>query len=61
MDPNGPHLPYEHQRSRRGSSSFANRVGRVTGLRGIAFADWLSAASLIVAAAIIGIALFYSH
>jgi hypothetical protein len=60
MDLNTPHLPYDSQRSRRGSSSFANRITKGS-LRGIAASDWLQAASVVVAAAVIWIALYYTR
>jgi hypothetical protein len=58
MDINSPQVPYQSQRARRGSSSFLHRKGT---LQGIAVADWLQAASIAVAAAVIWIALYYTR
>ena len=63
MDINTPHLPYETQRARRGSSSFGRRLSRAvpTQLRGISVADWLQVASIAVAGAVVWIALYYTR
>ena len=63
MDINTPHLPYDAQRSRRGSSSFGQKLGKTLPmpLRGIAISDWLQIASVVVAGAVIWIALYYTR
>ena len=61
MDINTPHLPYHTQHSRRGSSSFSERLGKAMPLRGISVADWLQIASVIVAGAVVWIALYYTR
>ena len=61
MDVDRPQLPYESHRPRRGSSSFAVRLGRALPLRGVSTADWLLIISLIVAASVIVSALYYTR
>ena len=58
MDFNSPQVPFQTERARRGSSSSAKTKGT---LRGIAMADWLQAASVVVAAAVIWVALYYTR
>lgn len=60
MDPNTPHLPYDGQRARRGSSSFDPTMSK-SSVRNIAISDWLQAGSLVVAAGIVWIALYLSR
>ena len=61
MHINTPHLPYESQRARRGSSSFGRRLGKAMPLRLASIADWMQIVSVAVAAAIIWIALYYTR
>ena len=61
MDIDRPQLPYDSHRARRGSSSFAMRLGRALPLRGVSTSDWLLIASLIVAAGVVVIALYYTR
>jgi hypothetical protein len=61
MDINSSHLPYQTQHARRGSSSFSQRLGKSMPLRGISTADWLQIASVVVAAAVVWIALYYTR
>lgn len=61
MDLNSPQVPYSNQRARRGSSSFINRIGRSLPLHGIGAADWMQAISIVVSAAVIWIALYYTR
>jgi hypothetical protein len=61
MDMNTPHLPYKDQPARRGSSSFAHRLSKAMPLKGFDAADWLQVASIVVAAAVIWIALYYTR
>ncbi len=61
MDINTPNLPYQTQHARRGSSSFTQRLGKAMPLRGISAADWLQIASVVVAAAVVWIALYYTR
>jgi hypothetical protein len=60
MDMNTPNLPYQGQRARRGSSSFSGQIAKGS-IRSIAVSDWLQAASVIVAAAVIWVALYYTR
>jgi len=61
MDLNTPHLPYESRPARRGSSSFANRVGQAMPIRNIGVAEWMQIVSIVVSAAVIWVALYYTR
>jgi len=61
MNIDTPNLPYHAQHSRRGSSSFTQRLGRAMPLRGISVADWLQVASVVVAGLVVWVALYYTR
>jgi len=61
MNVNPPHIPYQTQHARRGSSSFTQRLGGALPLRGISVADWMQFASIVVAGAVVWIALYYTR
>ncbi len=61
MDVDRPHLPYRSQRARRGSSSFAVRLGRALPLHGVSTSDWLLIASIVVSAGVLVLALYFTR
>jgi len=61
IDVNTPHLRYHRERTRRGSRSFALRLGRALPLRWMSASDVLQAISVIIAVGVIWLALYYTR